>query len=75
MEKAKIHIAEAKRLDENIMERKQGIAWLRVAEYRLALVTTPPNAGCKRRVAYQAMERLGMQEIDEYLDRDYFFKS
>ena len=73
IEKAKIHLAEAKRLDENIMERKPGIAWLRVAEYRLALVTTPQNVAGKRRIAYQAMERLGMQEINEYLDRDYFF--
>ena len=44
-EKAKIHLAETKRLDENIMERKPGIVWLRVAEYRLAKVTRNPSLG------------------------------
>lgn len=73
LEKAKIHLAEAKRLDENIMERKPGIAWLRVAEYRLALATNSQNANIKKRIAYQAMEKLGMKDIDEYLDKEYFF--
>ncbi len=73
VEKAKVHLAEAKRLDENIMERKPGIAWLRVAEYRLALLITPKNAESKKRIAYQAMEQLGMKEIEEYLDKEYFF--
>lgn len=73
IESAKIHLAEVKRLDENIMERKPGIAWLRVAEYRLALVLAPQNTGNKRRIAYQAMEQLGMNNIDEYLDKEYFF--
>ena len=73
VEKAKIHLAEAKRLDENIMERKPGIAWLRVAEYRLALIMTPKNVESKKRTAFRAMEKLGMQEIEEYLDKEYFF--
>lgn len=73
IEEANIHLAEAKRLDENIMERKPGIAWLRVAEYRLALVSASLNKESKRRIAYQAMEGLGMKEIDEYLDKEYFF--
>jgi len=72
-EKAKIHLAEAKRLDENIMERKPGIAWLRVAEYRLALLTNALNLKSKRRIAFQAMKQLGMKNIDEYLDKEYFF--
>lgn len=73
VEKAKIYLAEAKRLDENIMERKPGIAWLKVAEYRLALATNQQNANSKRRIAYQAMNKLGMKDIDEYLDKEYFF--
>ena len=69
-EKAKIHLAEAKRLDENIMERKPGIAWLRVAEYRLAKVTNVSNEDSKKRIASQAMKQLGMKNID---DKEYFF--
>lgn len=74
IERAKIHLAEAKRLDENIMERKPGIAWLRVAEYRLALITTPQNADSQKQIAYQAMAQLGMKDINEYLDKEYFFR-
>ncbi|HIZ12192.1 MAG TPA: SIR2 family protein [Candidatus Eubacterium faecavium] len=73
VENAKIHLAETKRLDENIMERKPGIAWLRVAEYRLALVTNASNVQSRRRTAYKAMEQLGMKKIDDYLDKEYFF--
>ena len=70
---AKIYLAEAKRLDENIMERKPGIVWLRVAEYRLALISNSGNVATKRRIAFDAMEKLGMKNISEYLDNEYFF--
>ena len=70
---AQIHLAETKRLDENIMERKPGIAWLRVAEYRLAFINGQNNAHAKRNIAYHAMEKLGMKRIDEYLDKEYYF--
>ena len=73
LEKAKAHLAETKRLDENIMERKPGIAWLRVAEYRLALATNASNVQSSRRAAYNAMSKLGMKMIDAYLDKEYFF--
>ena len=73
MDEAKIYLAETKRLDENIMERKPGIVWLRVAEYRLALMSSSANAATKRRIAFDAMEKLGMKNISEYLDKEYFF--
>lgn len=73
LEKAKVHLAETKRLDENIMERKPGISWLRVAEYRLALATNASNIRLSRRNAFSDMEKLGMKNIDNYLDKEYFF--
>ena len=73
VDEAKIHLAETKRLDENIMERKPGIVWLRVAEYRLAFVSKSANVAVKRRVAFDDMEKLGMKNINEYLEKEYFF--
>lgn len=73
VDEAKIHLAETKRLDENIMERKPGIAWLRVAEYRLALKNNQKNVNTKRNIAYNAMDKLGMKRIDEYLEKEYYF--
>ena len=73
LDEAKIHLAETKRLDENIMERKPGIAWLRVAQYRLALKDNHPQMCKMRRTAYNAMAGLGMKRIDEYLDSEYYF--
>lgn len=73
IDKAKIHLAETKRLDENIMERKPGIAWLRVAEYRLAKTERAKDERAKWRIAYSAMDNLGMKNIAEYLEKDYFF--
>lgn len=70
---AQIHLSEAKRLDENIMERVPGIAWLRVAEYRLALKKNSYDVQQKRKIAYDAVDKLGMQKIDEYLDKEYYF--
>lgn len=73
IDEAKVHLAETKRLDENIMERVPGIAWLRVAEYRLALVSKSEGAATNKAAAYSAMEKLGMKKIDEYLDKEYYF--
>lgn len=73
IEEAKIHLAETKRLDENIMERKPGIAWLRVAEYRLALKNGQKNVITKKNIAYEAMEELGVQAIESYLESEYYF--
>lgn len=75
IDEAKIHLSETKRLDENIMERKPGIAWLRVAEYRLALVENCSSSVIKKRreIAYNSVKELGMKNIDKYLDFEYFF--
>ena len=72
---AKEHLAETKRLDENIMERKPGIAWLRVAEYRLALIERKSHTDLAkyRKIASNSMAELGMKNIDRYLDSEYYF--
>lgn len=73
VDEAKVYLAEAKRLDENIMDRKPGIAWLRVAEYRLALRNNQKNVNIKKSIAFDSMDKLGMKRIDEYLEKEYFF--
>ena len=74
LEEAAVCLAETRRLDENIMERKPGIAWLRVAEYRLSKKKDGNNAiHSNKEIARKAMEELGMTNIEEYLEKDYFF--
>lgn len=71
--KAESLLTETKYLDENIMEWKPGIAWLRVAEYRLALATGQEDVKTRRDIALKAMSELGLQRIDDYLDKEYYF--
>lgn len=74
LEEAAACLAETRRLDENIMERKPGIAWLRVAEYRLSKKKDGEHMIHRNKeLARKAMDELGMTNIEEYLEREYFF--
>jgi len=69
-------LSEVRRLDECIMGRVPGIAWLRVAEYRLEMgnpESDEPTKAHKRRIAIEAMSSLGVVNADDYVDKDYFY--
>jgi hypothetical protein len=73
---AQAHLAEVRRLDEAIMARVPGLAWLRVAEYRFELnrpQASPASWGQKRAEAIEAMTRLGVLDPAEFVDKDYYF--
>jgi|GEM_PF-3452959 len=70
---ARKNLAEAKRLDENIMERVPGIAWLRMAEYRFAKKEESLDSNYLRTLAIDAMTNLGMHNIEKYIDEDYYY--
>ena len=73
---AQAYLAEVRRLDESIMGRIPGLAWLRVAEYRFELNRSDASSAGrnqKRSVAIDAMTRLGVVNADEFVDRDYYF--
>lgn len=75
-EDAMRRLSEVRRLDECIMGRVPGIAWLRVAEYRLEMGDPESDESTrmrKRQAAIEAMSNLGVVSADEYVDKDYFY--
>ncbi|MBL7185243.1 MAG: SIR2 family protein [Phycisphaerae bacterium] len=71
---AEMHLAEVRRLDEALMDRKPGIAWLRVAEYRVERnALGVESSSASRRRAVEAMRALGMSDPEDYVDNDYYF--
>jgi hypothetical protein len=73
---AQANLAEVRRLDESIMGRAPGLAWLRVAEYRFELKrpdSSHASRNQRRAIAIDAMTRLGVVNADEFVDRDYHF--
>lgn len=72
--KAFSYISEVRRLDESIMNRKPGIAWLSVAEYRLSLKTgNPEEIAEKKAIAIDSMASLGTIDPENYIENDYFY--
>lgn len=72
LEMAKELLAKVRMYDECIMNRVPGLAWLAVAEYRLAK-KEGKDIENKKREAKKAMSNLGMINIDEYLEKDFFY--
>jgi len=73
-ESAKTHLAEVRRLDEALMDRKPGIAWLRVAEYRVERnALGVESSSTSRQRAVESMQDLGMSDPENYVDNDYYF--
>lgn len=73
---ARQELAEVRRLDEAIMNRVPGIAWLRLAEYRLAVRDNSVSSfrtAELRSLAYQAFESLGTIDTDSFIDHEYFY--
>jgi tetratricopeptide (TPR) repeat protein len=76
IDEAKLHLGETRRLDECIMNRVPGIAWLRMAEYRLAIndpVASPSTRKSHKEVAMSAMRQLGMIDVEQYVDKEYYY--
>lgn len=76
LDEAQKHLAEVRRLDEGIMGRIPGIAWLRVAEYRFELKnpkSQESSKGRKREIAIAAMRELGMINPENFVDNEYYY--
>jgi len=75
-QEANEYFSETKRLDESIMNRIPGIAWLKLAEYRMSLKNKPVD---KNRIAQlktlalEAMEKMGILDAIYYIDNDYYY--
>jgi len=70
------HFSEVKRLDESIMNRVPGKAWLRLAEYRIYLKQENIEEHRKerlKRIAVNAMKNLGMLNPEEYVESEYYY--
>lgn len=76
LDEAKKHLAEVRRLDEGIMGRIPGIAWLRVAEYRFEIKNPDSKESSrdrKRGTAITAMKELGMMNPGNFVDNEYYY--
>jgi hypothetical protein len=75
MEHTNPYLGEVRRLDECILHRIPGIAWLKVADYRLAINADKSALEISKlkEGAEEKLRCLGMQDIETYLDRDYFY--
>ena len=76
LKNANFYLADVKRIDESIMNRIPGIAWLKLAEYRLAFNNDSIDKLEKdnlRDIAIEYMNRLGMSKVEEYVDCEYFY--
>lgn len=76
LDQARQELAEVRRLDEAIMNRAPGIAWLHLAEYRLAVRDARLSRfriSELRENALQAFRRLGTVDPDHYIDHEYFY--
>jgi hypothetical protein len=70
------YLSEVRRLDETIMDRKPGKAWLTLAEYRLIKNRSEYSNGDKntaRDMAIEAMDKLGVINAKGYVEREYLY--
>jgi tetratricopeptide (TPR) repeat protein len=76
VDEAKLYIAETKRLDESIMQRVPGIAWLKVAEYRVAINDNTASKEVRELLRSEAIKRmaeLGVKDPEIFVDSDYYY--
>jgi hypothetical protein len=69
-------ISETRRLDESIMDRKPGKAWLKLAEFRLGKINTRLSEieiENLKGIAIHAMNELGIIDAENYVERDFFY--
>jgi len=76
IESARSYLAEVKRLDENIMNRVPGIAWLKLAEYRMCINDEAVTSYKKDEIKEEtilAFEKLGVIEVESFIDNEYYY--
>lgn len=76
MSNAYHYLAEVKRMDESIMNRIPGIAWLKLAEYRLSLKNENISQNeilDYKNTAINYMDELGVADSEYYVDKEYFY--
>lgn len=70
------HLSEVKRLDESIMNRIPGLAWLDLAQYRIACSdgsASEYRLSELKNKAIESFERLGVVDVENYIDREYYY--
>lgn len=75
-EEAKHQLSEVRRLDESIMNRVPGLAWLDLAEYRIAINDPKPNPYRikeLREKTIDSFKKLGTIEIEKFIDHEYYY--
>jgi hypothetical protein len=73
---ATLHLAEVKHLDESIMNRIPGLAWLDLAQYRIACNDGSLSAYRLpelKRKAVESFERLGVVDAGNFVDHEYYY--
>jgi len=76
MEESHTYFAEVKRLDESIMNRIPGKAWLRLAEYRMYLKHERTEENMKfhlKKIAVSTMSDLGVIDAEQYVESEYYY--
>lgn len=73
---AKHQLAEVRRLDESIMNRVPGIAWLALADYRIAASDSPQkpeHVSELRTKTIRMFKDLGTVDIESFIDKEYYY--
>ena len=72
--KAEPLAAEVRRIDQSMLSREPGIAWLCVYDYRRALAGNANHSlDAMRDAAKKAFQELGTVDLDAFVDDDYFY--
>jgi hypothetical protein len=73
---ARVHLSEVRRLDENIMSRVPGLAWLDLAEYRMSFNDSTISNFMRselRKKVVASFNALGTVDIEQYIDNEYYY--
>jgi len=75
MRQANKLLSEVRRLDESIMDRRPGKAWLKLADYRLAKNSKISESDLEqiRDKAISAMKDLGIINVENYIEEEYLY--
>lgn len=76
IEESHTYLSQVKRLDESIMNRIPGKAWLRLAEYRIYLKQNKIEETMKfylKDIAVRAISELGILNAEQYVESEYYY--
>ena len=66
-------LAETRRIDESIMDRRPGLAWLALSDYLIEVKEKGNLIEKKRLDAIESMRALGMTDAENFVDNDYYY--